>query len=673
MNNLLKSIQERVDFLIKELENHNYLYYVLNNPSISDYEFDRMMQELEELEKKYPQYAYEYSPSKRVGGDITKKFEVYSHKYPMLSLSNSYTVQDIIDFENRVQKILGAKVEYVCELKYDGVAIGITYMHGKLFRALTRGDGEKGEDITNNVKTIRSIPLVLKGKDYPDEFEIRGEIFMPISTFNTLNEERVNDGEEPYMNPRNTASGTLKLQDSSMVSKRNLDSYLYGIYGDKLLYENHFESIEKCKEWGFKTPPSEKKFIQKCKSIQEILEFINYWDTQRSTLDFFIDGVVIKVNNYIQQQELGFTSKSPRWAIAYKFPAEKVCTSLLSVEYQVGRTGAVTPVANLKPIILGGTIVKRASLHNSDIIEKLDLHENDVVFVEKGGEIIPKITGVDIGKRNPLSSKISFVEYCPVCNHKLVKNTGEAAYYCPNSINCEPQITGKLIHFTSKKAMNIESLGEETISLLYKNKLIKNIADFYLLKKEDIAPLNRMGDKSAQNIITGIELSKKIPFEKVLFALGIRHVGETIAKKLAQHFKSIDYLMLADVNQLNEVPDIGEKIAEQVILFFSNKENIAVIERLKSHGLQFEIKNNIEAVSEKLKGLNFVVSGVFKLFSREEIKNQIEIHGGKNVSSVSNNTNFLIAGENMGPAKLEKATKLGVKIISEEDFKLMIE
>jgi DNA ligase (NAD+) len=663
---------KRIEYLTQELNRHNYLYYVKHSPEISDYDFDKLLEELQTLEKQYPQFLKPDSPTQRVGGEVTKEFPVVKHKYPMLSLANSYSIEEIIEFENRIKKLIESRVEYVCELKYDGVAIGITYLNGKFYRAVTRGDGEQGEDITPNVKTIRSIPLQLQGNDYPAEFEIRGEIFFPRKNFEKLNKEREESGETLFANPRNTASGTLKMQDSAVVAKRGLDCYLYGIYGDNLPFTSHAQAIQKAGEWGFKIPPVEKKYIAICKTVDDIVAFINYWEIERKNLPFDIDGIVIKVNDYAQQQELGFTAKSPRWAIAYKYKAERVSTQLLSIVYQVGRTGAITPVANLNPILLGGTIVKRASLHNADQIEKLGLCAGDYVWVEKGGEIIPKIVGIDTTKPRDTTQPIKYIDTCPECNTPLVRNEGEALHYCPNEFSCPPQIIGKIIHFTSRKAMNIEGLGEETIDQLYQAGLIKNIADIYDLKKAQLLPLERMAEKSVTNLLQGIENSKKIPFERVLFALGIRYVGETVAKKLAKHFKSLDNIINARYEELLTVDEVGEKIAESVVNYFHEIYNLQIVERLKLAGLQTELKTNEAVLSEKLKGITFVVSGTFKYFSRDGIKQTIEQHGGKVSGSVSKNTGYLVAGEDMGPAKLLKAQELGIKIINETEFKNLI-
>lgn len=656
----------KIEKLTKELNHHNHLYYVESNPEISDYDFDMLLNDLIQLEKTFPQFASDLSPTKRVGGDITKKFTSVKHRFPMLSLANTYSREDIIDWENRIKKSIEAKIEYVCELKYDGVAIGIAYENGKIVRAVTRGDGTSGEDVTANVKTIKTIPLQLQG-NYPSDFEIRGEIYYPLAKFQKVNEERREAGEPEYANPRNLASGTLKQQDSRIVASRGLDCFLYGLYGDDLPLESHFESVLKAKEWGFKIPLIQDKYIQKTDSIDGIMEFIEYWDKQRDSLPFEIDGVVIKVNNYDAQQELGFTAKSPRWAIAYKFKAERVETTLQSVVFQVGRTGSITPVANLDPVQLGGTIVKRASLHNADQIEKYDLHLNDCVYVEKGGEIIPKIVGVNLEKRNDEVSKIVFPEKCPECGSVLERTEGEANHFCPNDALCPPQVKGRMEHFIARKAMNIDGLGSETIDALYKAALVRNVADLYTLHFDQIYNLERMAEKSANNLLKSIEASKNVPFERVLFALGIRFVGETVAKKLAEHFGAIEKLQYATFEDLIAVDEIGDKIAESIILYFQNIENIEIIEKLKQSGVQFEAEKK-ELTSNRFEGMSFVVSGVFSTFSRDELKKIIEDNGGKNVGSISAKTTYIVAGENMGPAKLEKATKLGVKILSENEF-----
>ena len=656
----------KIEKLTNDLNHHNYLYYVESSPQISDYEFDMLLKELIELENKFPQFASETSPTKRVGGDITKKFNTVKHRFPMLSLANTYSREEIVEWENRIKKSTQNTIEYVCELKYDGVAIGISYKNGKLDKAVTRGDGTSGEEVTSNVKTIRSIPLQLQG-DFPTDFEIRGEIYYPLAKFQKVNEERRAQGEQEYANPRNLASGTLKLQDSKVVAERGLDCFLYGLYSEDLPLESHFESVLKAKEWGFKIPLIHEKYIQKTDSIDGIMEFIEYWDKQRDFLPFEIDGVVIKVNNYDLQQELGFTAKSPRWAIAYKFKAERVETTLQSVVFQVGRTGSITPVANLDPVQLGGTIVKRASLHNADQIEKYDLHLNDCVFVEKGGEIIPKIVGVNLEKRNDEVSKIVFPEKCPECGSELERNEGEANHFCPNDALCPPQVKGRMEHFIARKAMNIDGLGSETIDALYKAGLVRNVADLYTLHFDQIYNLERMAEKSANNLLKSIEASKNVPFERVLFALGIRFVGETVAKKLADHFGTIEKLQFATFEDLIAVDEIGDKIAESIILYFQKTENLEIIEKLKHAGVQLEAEVK-ELASNRFEGMSFVVSGVFSTFSRDELKKTIEDHGGKNVSSISAKTTYVVAGENMGPTKLEKATKLGVKILSENEF-----
>ncbi len=655
-----------IERLTDLIHHHNYLYYVKSTPEISDYDFDMLLLKLQELEKQFPQFAYDNSPTKRVGGDITKKFETVTHRFPMLSLSNSYSEEEIVDWVNRVKKIIEEEIEYVCELKYDGVAIGIRYEQGQLTRAITRGDGEKGEDVTNNVRTIRSVPLKLKG-DFPEDFEIRGEIFMPQKQFQKLNAEREEIGETPFANPRNTASGTLKLQDSKIVADRGLDSYLYGLYGANHNLKGHFEAVNEAGNWGFKIPPQKNRFIEKTNSIEGIMEFIQYWDKQRENLEFEIDGIVIKVNSYFQQQKLGFTAKSPRWAIAFKFKANRVETKLLEVTYQVGRTGAITPVANLEPVSLGGTTVKRASLHNADQIEKLDLHQGDFVFVEKGGEIIPKIVGVNEEKRTDSNKKIEFIESCPECQTKLIRREGEAQHYCPNENFCPPQVKGRIEHFISRKALNIDGLGVETIDLLYSKGLIRNCADLYELTFEQLVGLERMAEKSADNLLKSIANSKEIPFERVLFGLGIRYVGETVAKKLAKQFKNIDAICFAKYDELIQTEEIGEKIAISVQQFFLEESNLLIVNRLKEKGLQFQIREK-EKISAKLEGKTVVVSGTFEAFSRDELKELIDRNGGKNGSSVSGNTDYLVAGANMGPAKLKKATDLGVKIISEDEF-----
>ena len=665
--------KHKIAQLTEELNVHNYSYYVLDEPTISDYHFDMFMEELQKLEEQFPEFAYDDSPTKRVGGDITKEFETVKHKYPMLSLSNSYSKEDIQDFETRIKKLVENELEYICELKYDGVAIGITYKNGRLKRAVTRGDGVQGDDITANVKTIRSIPLQLKGNDFPEEFEIRGEIFFPKNVFEALNKEREEQGEALYANARNTASGTLKMQDSSIVAQRMLDSYLYFVLGDDLPFKSHYDALRKAGEWGFKVPVEQKNYVRKCTSINEIFEFINYWDKERSNLNFEIDGVVVKVNSYARQEEIGFTAKSPKWAIAYKFKAEKVATKLLEITYQVGRTGAITPVANLEPVLLAGTTVKRASLHNADQIEKLDVRVHDTVFVEKGGEIIPKIVGVEVSQREISSEPTEYITNCPECQTELIRTEGDAKHYCPNEWGCPPQIKGKMQHFISRKAMNIDGLGEETIDLLFEQGLVKNSADLYELKFEDLLNLESFKEKKSQNIIEGLEASKQIPFERVLYAIGIRYVGETVAKKLARHFKTIDHLKNATFEELIAADEIGDKIAESILHFFTVRENLETVERLRNHGLKFELSEEQMANSTtKLEGLTFVVSGVFSKFSRDELKNTIEQNGGKVSSAISKKTSYIVAGENMGPSKLKKAQDLGVEIIDENQFLEMV-
>lgn len=659
--------EKKIKELSLKLDEHNYKYYVLAQPSISDYEFDMMMEELIKLEKQFPELLKDDSPTQRVGGSITKEFKTIKHDFPFLSLSNSYSKDDLKDFDIRVRKGVAGQIEYICELKYDGVAIGLKYEKGKLIQAVTRGDGEQGDDITTNAKTIRSIPLRLKGNDYPDKFEIRGEVFMTRKIFDAINREKAEAGDTLLANPRNSTAGTLKMQDSAEVARRKLDCFMYMLYGKELPFKNHYESLKEAKKWGFKAPD----YISKCKTLDEVCEFIDTWDKERNNLPFDIDGVVIKINSYDQQKILGLTAKSPRWAIAYKFKAQGASTVLESISYQVGRTGAITPVANLKPVLLAGTTVKRASLHNADIIEKLDVRIGDTVFVEKGGEIIPKITGVDITKRPHHSSKTKYIHNCPECKTELVREEGEAAHYCPNEWGCPPQIKGKMIHFTSRKAMNIDSLGEETIEMLYNKGFVKNIADIYILHqhKAELLELERMGEKSVTNLLNGIEESKNIPFERVLYALGIRHVGETIAKKLTRQFHTIELLASADEEQLTATNDIGEQVAQSIIQFFFIERNKQVISRLKKYGLQLESeKTDTKPASTKLAGLTFVVSGVFSKFSRDDLKNTIEQNGGKVVGSVSGKTSFIVAGENMGPEKLKKAEKLGVKIIDENQF-----
>ena len=660
-----QAIQAKMAELCAQLHAHNHAYYVLNAPQISDYEFDMLLKELEALEKQFPAYIDTNSPTKRVGGDLTKKFEAKAHRFPMLSLSNSYSEQEIIDWAERCQKALGAASEFVCELKYDGVAIGIQYQNGKLVQALTRGDGQQGEDVTNNVRTIRSIPLQLH-ELAPSDFEIRGEIFMPQQKFEALNAQRAAQGEALFANPRNTASGTLKLLDSKEVAKRGLDCYLYGVYGVSQATKGHFEAVIEAKNWGFKVPDSESRMIEKTTTIEGIMDFIHFWDKKRFELPFDIDGVVLKVNSFDQQEQLGLTAKSPRWAIAYKFKTQQVETLLESVVYQVGRTGVITPVANLKPVQLGGTTVKRASLHNADQIQKLDLCEGDTVQVEKGGEIIPKIVGVKLGLRKS-EKRVSFIHECPECASPLERQEGEAQHYCPNDQSCPPQVTGKILHFIGRKALDIDGLGEETVELMFAKKMIHSPLDLYHLTFDQLLTLERMAEKSANNLLQSIEASKEIPFERVLFGLGIRFVGETVAKKLAAAFQNMDALRSANLEALLEVDEIGEKIAQSILSYFSFSENLALIEGLQAVGLQFESEAKT-LHSNKLEGKICVISGTFETFSRDELKDLIELNGGKSGSSISAKTTFLIAGANMGPAKLQKATDLGVTLLSENEF-----
>ncbi|MDT0648115.1 NAD-dependent DNA ligase LigA [Zunongwangia sp. F260] len=661
-------VEKKINQLREELQQHNYNYYVLDKPEISDYDFDIKLKELQELEEKHPEFADENSPTQRVGGAVTKSFATVVHEFRMYSLSNSYSKEELEDWEKRVKKLVDGKVEYVCELKYDGASISLTYENGQLVRAVTRGDGIQGDDVTNNVKTIRSVPLKLKG-DFPEKFHIRGEIVLPYEGFAKMNAERVEAGEEPYANPRNTASGSLKLQDSAEVAKRPLDCLLYNITGENINIKSQFESLQKAREWGFKVPDeSELKT-----STSAVMDYVNYWDVHRHDLPYETDGVVVKVNSFHQQDELGYTAKSPRWAMAYKFKAEQESTKLNKITYQVGRTGAITPVANLEPVQLAGTVVKRASLHNADQIEKLDIREGDTVFVEKGGEIIPKIVGVDFTKRDPDSKLTKYAQTCPECDTELIRNEGEAAHYCPNYNGCPPQINGRIQHYISRKAMDIEGLGGETVNLLVSEKLIANYADLYTLKKEDVLPLERMADKSAENLINGIEKSKEIPFERVLFALGIRYVGETVAKKLAKHYKNIDALEAASEEDLIAIDEIGERIAWSVADFFASEENRRIVERLKNYGLQMQISaEKLANQTNILEGNTFVISGVFEKVSRNELKKMIEDNGGKVSGSISSKTNYLLAGENMGPSKLAKAEKLGTNLISEDQFLKML-
>ena len=661
------NVLETIKNLREALNQHNYNYYVLDNPTISDFEFDQKLKQLQELEAQHPEFFDENSPTQRVGGSITKNFETVQHEYRMYSLDNSYSIEDLQDWKTRIQKVLGdVPLEYTCELKYDGASISITYENGRLVRAVTRGDGFQGDDVTNNIKTIKAVPIHLKG-DFPDKFDIRGEIILPFAGFERMNQELIEIGETPYSNPRNTASGSLKLQDSAEVAKRPLDCLLYFVIGNNLPFKTQFDGLQKARDWGFKVPNQSKL----AKNLNEVFEFIRFWDTHRHDLPYETDGVVIKVNNLQHQDELGYTAKSPRWAMAYKFKAEQVTTTLNSITYQVGRTGAITPVANLEPVQLAGTIVKRASLHNADQIEKLDIRIGDTVFVEKGGEIIPKI--IAVAQRGNQSEQTKYITHCPECQTELVRTEGEANHFCPNFYGCPPQIIGRIQHFISRKAMDIDGLGGETVALLFSAGLVTNYADLYELKKEQIIPLERMAEKSADNLIQGIEKSKSIPFERVLYALGIRYVGETVAKKLAKHYKSIDAISQASMMDLILVDEIGDKIAQSVIQFFDNQENRLIIERMKQFGVQLESDAESVLLSEKLKGKTFVVSGVFELYSRDELKKAIEDNGGKVGSSISAKTDFVIAGDNMGPAKLEKANQLKIAIISEIDFKNMVE
>ncbi|WP_047415473.1 NAD-dependent DNA ligase LigA [Cellulophaga sp. Hel_I_12] len=663
------NIKDKIEELRNTLRAHNHRYYVLDTPTISDYDFDMQLKELQDLEAQHPEFYDASSPSLRVGGAITKNFDTVVHESRMYSLDNSYSKDDLEDWEKRIQRVLGdVLVEFTCELKYDGASISISYEDGKLTQALTRGDGFQGDNVTTNIKTIKSIPLQLKG-DYPQKFDIRGEIVLPFEGFAKMNAERIENGDEPYMNPRNTASGSLKLQDSAQVARRPLDCLLYGIVGMQTGITSQFQMLEKAREWGFKVPTVAKL----CKSIEEVMAFVAYWDSHRHELPYETDGVVIKVNNLQHQEELGYTSKSPRWAMAYKFKAEQVSTVLHEITYQVGRTGAITPVANLAPVLLAGTTVKRASLHNADQIEKFDIRERDTVFVEKGGEIIPKIIGVDFSKRPTDSKPTIYIQRCPECNTLLERSEGDAKHYCPNYYGCPPQITGRIQHFISRKAMDIEGMGGETVELLFKEGLIRNYADLYRLSKEDVMPLDRMAEKSAENLVSGVKASVTIPFERVLFALGIRFVGETVAKKLAKAYKNIDALMVANIEELVQVDEIGERIAHSVVEFFKNDLNQRIIQDLKSFGVQFELSaEKLENQTEDLKGQTFVISGVFENVSRDDLKKLIEDNGGKVGSSVSSKTTYLVAGDNMGPSKRTKAENLGVAIISEDDFLAMI-
>lgn len=657
-----EQILSEIESLREQLNYHNHKYYVENSPEITDFEFDTLMRRLMDLEAEYPQYADPLSPTVRVGSDRTSEFNSVQHRYPMLSLSNTYSIEELTAFIERIEREWGA-TEYVCELKFDGTAISLTYEKGRLERAVTRGDGTMGDDVTTNVKTIRSIPLVLSGSGYPDLFEIRGEIFMPYNSFDRLNAEREVAGEQLFANPRNAAAGTLKQQQSAVVAHRGLDCTLYQMAGDNLPFKNHIENLEAARSWGFKVS----EYMTLCRGAAEVIAYINHWDEARKSLPYPTDGVVIKVNDFNLRSKLGFTAKSPRWAVAYKFKAESALTTLLSVDFQVGRTGAITPVANLEPVLLAGTTVKRATLHNAEQISALDIRIGDKVYVEKGGEIIPKITEVELSERTADSRPFEYIDHCPECGAELVRYEGEAKHYCPNQSGCRPQIIGRIIHFIRRKAMDIDGLGNETVELLFENGLIGNIADIYTLRANDLAVLPRLGEKSADNIISSIECSKSVPFARVLFGLGIRFVGETTAKYLAAHFKSIDAVMAADKVLLMESDEVGEKIADAIIDYFADPANIEIIERLKAAGLQFEAEQSVRH-SDTLEGKNIVISGKFINHSREELKAMIEAHGGKNQSGVNANTDFIVAGENMGPAKLQKAEKLGVKILSESEF-----
>ncbi len=667
----LDNIQERIAYLSKELEVHNHNYYVLNSPTISDREFDMLMQELQQLEEQFPQYAQPNSPTQRVGSDINHAFEQVAHTYPMLSLGNTYSMEEVEAFYTRVKQGLGnAPFDIVGELKFDGTSISLTYRDGQLVRAVTRGDGTKGDNVTRNTRTIRSIPLVLKGNDYPSFFEIRGEVLMPWSTFEKLNEEREAQGDALFANPRNAAAGTLKLQNPAMVARRGLDAYLYYMLGENLPTDNHYQNLQKAKEWGFKVSDT----MRVLHNLDEIKAFIDYWDVERRNLPVATDGIVLKVASIAQQEELGYTAKSPRWAIAYKFQAEEAVTRLNSVSYQVGRTGTITPVANLDPVQLSGTVVRRASLHNEDIIRSLNLHIGDMVHVEKGGEIIPKITGVDADCRERDSQPVEFIRNCPECGTPLVREDGEAAWYCPNVNHCPPQIKGRIEHFIARKAMDIDSLGPETITQFYERGMVSNAADLYTLSVERVASLKMRGQKWAQNIIDSIERSRQVPYARVLFALGIRYVGETVAKRLAAAFPSMEQLRDATLDELMAVPDIGESIANSVVEYMNDIDNLLLIERLAQYGLQMkaEEKEAVAVSHDVLQGASVVISGTFQHHSRDEYKALIEQYGGRNVASVSGATQYLLAGANMGPAKLEKATRLGIKIINEDEFLQMI-
>ncbi len=661
-----EEVLQRMKELAEQIEEHNYRYYALDQPVISDYAFDKFLEELQSLEKQHPELVLPNSPTQRVGGAVTKVFATIKHQHPMLSLSNTYSMDELHDFDRRVKELLdipqNEKIEYVCELKIDGLSISLIYENGLLSKAITRGDGVQGDDVTTNAKTIRSIPLKLKG-NFLSRMEVRGEIFMPVKVFEKINQEREEVGDIPFANPRNAASGTMKMQDSAEVAKRKLDAFLYYLLAENLPFKTHWECLHHLKEWGFKV--NENTAI--CCGIEEVKEYINRWEEKRWHLPYETDGVVVKVNASQYQKTLGSTAKSPRWAVAYKYQPEQALTQLKNISYQVGRTGVITPVANLDPVFLAGTKVKRASLHNADIIEKLNLHEHDYVMVEKGGEIIPKIVGIDTSKRTDHSKKVVFITHCPECGTLLMRNEDEAAYYCPNEFTCKPQIIGKIVHFVSRKAMDIQSLGEETIELLYHAKLIKDIADLYELKEEPLIPLERMGEKSAGNIMRGIQESKQRSFERILFGLGIRHVGETLAKKIARYAKSIDHLESMSIEEMIQIEDVGEIIAQSIQDYFSKEQNIRMIQRLKQHGLKLEIEQNTYP-SDKLKNLTIVISGTFTKWSRDELKDTIEQHGGKVTSSISKKTSYLLTGEAPGPEKIKKAKELGIKIINEDEW-----
>lgn len=663
--------KERIEALTAELKKHNYSYYVLAQPTISDYDFDQKLRELTELEKQYPEYADPESPTVKVGGEITKQFKTVRHRWPMLSLGNTYSEQELADFDQRIRKAIGDNFEYVCELKFDGLSMSMTYEDGKLARAVTRGNGVEGDDVTANVRTIHSVPKRLVSGNYPASFEIRGEVLMHRKAFERLNNERLESGEVAYANPRNFASGTMKLQDSAEVAKRPLDCFLYFLYTDKPLFKTHWESLQAVKSWGFHVS----EHTRLCRNLQEVLDFIAEWEQKRFDLSFDIDGIVLKVNNYAQQEELGFTAKVPRWAIAYKYKAEQVETELLNVEYNVGRTGAVTPVANLKPVLLAGTTVKRATLHNANEILRLDLHEGDSVFVEKGGEIIPKIISVNLGKRKSEAKPVTYLATCPACGTPLERKPGEAAFYCPNDEGCPPQIVSRMQHFVSRRAMNIDGLGDETIETLYKKDLIRHISDIYELKDkaEALKQMDRFGEKSITNMLQGIEQSKQMPFEKVLFGLGIRYVGETVARKLVAHFKTLERLQAASLEELTAVDEIGERIAQSLVEYFSGSVHHDELEKLRTQGLCFKAEEKeVVLQSDKLTGKTFLISGVFETYSRDELKEMIEQNGGKMLSGMSAKLNYLVAGDNMGPSKLEKANKLNIPIITDTDLLKML-